>query len=60
MGRKIPSDALVTGGNSRRRKIESSDYEHWTVADLMDMLSDYDPEARIWIDDSWWGECETY
>lgn len=25
-------------------------YKHWTVADVIEILSEYDPAARVWIE----------
>ena len=33
-------------------------YQHWTVADVISMLQDHDPDARVWIVDEY-GDGET-
>lgn len=34
-----------------KNEIFSEEYEHWTVSDLIEMLNEYDPNARVWIGD---------
>lgn len=36
--------------------IFSDEYKHWTVADVIEMLQDHDPDARVWIADENFGE----
>jgi hypothetical protein len=31
--------------------IFSKEYKHWTVADVIEMLQDHDPDARVWLGD---------
>lgn len=31
--------------------VNSDDYEHWTAGDLIDILSDYPPDAKVWVAD---------
>ncbi|QDK01346.1 hypothetical protein SEA_WATERT_77 [Microbacterium phage WaterT] len=31
--------------------IFSAEYKHWTVADVIEMLQDHDPDARVWLGD---------
>lgn len=38
------------------KEILSDDYDHWTVADVIEMLQDHNPEARVWIADENFGE----
>lgn len=28
-------------------------YQHWTVADLIEILSEYPQDARVWIIETW-------
>lgn len=37
-------------------EILSDEYAHWTVADVIEMLRDHNPEARVWIADENFGE----
>lgn len=32
-------------------EIFGDDYSHWTVSDLIDMLGDHNPDARVWVGD---------
>ncbi|MFF1633984.1 hypothetical protein [Leifsonia sp. NPDC058248] len=34
-----------------RRVLESDDYQHWTVADLIEILAEYPHDARVWLMD---------
>lgn len=27
----------------------TDEYLHWTVGDVIDMLKDHDPDARVWV-----------
>ena len=31
------------------RQVLTDEYEHWTVADVIGLLEDYDPNSRVWI-----------
>ncbi|NEN04720.1 hypothetical protein G3T36_02445 [Diaminobutyricibacter tongyongensis] len=32
-----------------RRILGSDDYQHWTVADLIEILAEYPQDARVWV-----------
>jgi hypothetical protein len=50
MGTKAIPQGCAVEPNHDRAFIESDDYEHWTVADLIEMLSEHNPDARVWIE----------
>lgn len=27
----------------------TDDYQHWTVADVIEILREYNPDARVWV-----------
>ena len=31
------------------KKVLTDDYDHWTVADVIEMLREYPQDARVWV-----------
>jgi hypothetical protein len=48
-GKRIP-DGYIAREPHKQELIESDKYEHWTVADLIELLGEYDPDARVWVE----------
>lgn len=48
-GKRIP-DGYTVEENHNRELIESDKYKRWTVADLIELLGEYDPDARVWVE----------
>ncbi|MGH1525951.1 hypothetical protein ACRAWC_18605 [Leifsonia sp. L25] len=47
---KVPAGYKLAA-TTDRHILESDEYMHWTVADLMEMLAEFPPEARLWVMD---------
>lgn len=45
-------DGYKIAATTDRWILESDNYIHWTVADLMEMLAECSPDARLWLMES--------
>lgn len=52
MSKPIPKDTRLAEGVDKEL-VESDEYQHWLVSDLIEMLQEYPQDARVWI---WAGE----
>lgn len=50
---KIPEGCTLEDGYNREL-IESDEYDHWTVGDLIEFLGSMSPDANLWLHRTEW------